>query len=151
MFAFTWTSQEVLVFDLLLSINLWFFIYSLEVIPKPNSVSVTKITLSTAKLHWELVPGNEETYGNIDGYKIFISHDWVVNMTTVSDMTSILLRNISSNATYCFVVVAFNRYGDGINSDIECFMTLGMIGICIIGNKCLQNEHDECLAIFILC
>ena len=71
-------------------------------------------------------------------------------MTTVSDMTSILLRNISSNSTYCFVVVAFNRYGDGINSDIECFMTLGKIGICITGNKCLLNEEDRCLATFII-
>jgi hypothetical protein len=104
---------------------LFFHIDCLDLIPKANSVAVTNITLTTAKLSWELIPPNEETYGNIDGYKIIVRYGSVVNTTTVRDMASLLLQNISSNTSYCFHVVAFNVFGDGLKSNEKCFTTLG--------------------------
>ncbi len=99
--------------------------YSLDMIPKPNNVAVTNITSTTATLSWELIPQNEETYGNIHGYKVTVRLGSLVNTTTVTQMTSMDIRNISSNSTYCFHVTAFNDFGDGVPSDLECFTTLG--------------------------
>ena len=101
------------------------FLYFLDLIPKPNFVMASNITFTTAKLSWGLIPPNENTYGTIDGYKVIVRHGLLVNTTIVREMTSIVIRNISSNSTYCFHVVAFNHFGDGVDSDQECFTTAG--------------------------
>ncbi|XP_028415638.1 uncharacterized protein LOC114539003 [Dendronephthya gigantea] len=94
------------------------------IIPKPSLVSVSNITTATSKLSWISIPPNTETYGNIDGYKIITRVGSFVNNTIIRDVTSTVLRNLSSNSTYCFNVVAFNEFGDGLPSDETCFTTL---------------------------
>ena len=97
----------------------------LDMIPKPNGVDATNITLTTARLNWNAIPPSEESYGSIDGYNVIVSHGSLTNTTIVRNATSIVLRNISSNTTYCFQIVAFNEFGDGNPSNVSCFTTLG--------------------------
>ena len=100
------------------------FFQPVGMVPKPNLISVSNITTTTAKLSGTSISSNDETYGNIDGYKIITRRGFMVN-NTITTRDVIVLRNLSSNSTYCFNVVAFNAFGDGLQSNQTCFVTLG--------------------------
>ena len=82
----------------------------------PEDVTIQLYNSTSALIMWG-PPNKRELHGDLQGYKVIIrsqntSHYWN-NFTLDSDITSLLLENLTAEEVYWVKVAAYNRKGIG--------------------------------------
>ena len=75
-----------------------------------------------------MINDNNETYGVIAGYKIFITlnHQPRIDLEVSSFENEVHLNDLLPNTSYGVIVFGHNHYGDGMISDMFNFTTKGI-------------------------
>ena len=106
----------------------YFFLFIVQ-IPKIHSANITHVTTTHAQFSWQMINDNNETYGVITGYKVFITHNHQprLDLEVPSVLTKVHLNDLLPNTSYGVLVFGYNHYGDGMISDMFNFTTRGML------------------------